>query len=420
MKLLHVSDWHLGRVTYNESRAIDHDAVLGEIIALARREKPDLIVHSGDLFDHARPSYQDMSKATTVLQELAAVAPVVVVCGNHDSPLLFNVFAQLLGPDSGIHFVDKARAPSDGGILRFPTSDGFVARVAALPFVNANRYVDAFDDPGSWRGDYAERIGRMERALAAGLMSEFDDRRDIAIFAAHQYVGGAHFAGSERPVHASDYYVTNADDLPSVSYAAFGHIHKPQKLPSAKVTGRYAGSPIQLDFGEEGERKSVVLAELHPGRPADIHIFELTGGRPLSRLEGTLEELVAVAPTVGRALCQVTVHTETQHPALAEQVHALLPDAVVVQINEVCADQRLEVLTPEVVAADVEPDLQQLFRDYLTEQGTGGTSADRVMTTFAHVLTAVEEQRQVVLPEEDLLSAPLETDTVTVAKEAAR
>ncbi len=420
MRVLHVSDWHLGRVTYNEPRSVDHDTVLTEIIAVARSEKPELIVHSGDLFDHARPSYPDMSKATTVLKELAAVAPVVVVCGNHDSPLLFQLFAQLLGPDSGIHFIDKPRDPDQGGILRFHGADDTVLRLAVLPFVHSNRAIDAFDDPHHWRAAYAERIGRMERMLAAELLRDFDDRRDIAMFAAHLHVGGANFAGSERPVHASDYYATNAEDLPAVNYAAFGHIHQPQKLPGTQVPGRYAGSPIQLDFGEAGERKSVVLADLRPGQKANIDIVGLSGGRQLRRLEGTLDDLRVLAPSVGRDLCQVTVHTQTHHPALSELVDDLLPDAVVLQVNEVCADQKLEVLTQDAVAADVEPNLRQLFRDYLADQGTTTVAADRVMATFARVLTAVEEQQPAVMPEESLLTDPLESDRAPVAAEVSR
>lgn len=410
MRVLHLSDWHLGRVTYNEPRSVDHDTVLNEIIAVARSEKPELIVHSGDLFDHARPSYPDMSNATTVLKELAAVAPVVVVCGNHDSPLLFQFLALALGPDSGIHFIDKPRDPDQGGVLRFHGADDTVLRLAVLPFVHSNRAIDAFDDTHHWRTAYAERIGRMERALATELLRDFDDRRDIAMFAAHLHVGGANFAGSERPVHASDYYATNAEDLPAVGYAAFGHIHKPQKLPSAQVTGRYAGSPIQLDFGEVGERKSVVLVDLRPGQAANIDIVGLSGGRQLRRFEGTMEDLRALAPSVGRDLCLVTVHTQTHQPALSEQVRDLLSDAVVLQVNEVCADQKLEVLTQEAVAGDVEPDMRQLFRDYLADHGSATVAADRVMTTFASVLTAVEEQRPAVLPEESLLAEPLESE----------
>src|SRR5262245_11895481 len=139
MKVLHVSDWHLGRLTYREPRASDHDVVLAEIVALARAERPDLVCHTGDLFDQRRPSYPDMARGITALQELAAVAPVVVVCGNHDSPRLFEVFAQLLGPDSHIHFVAEPRLPTEGGILRFPAADGTILRLGVLPFVHANR-----------------------------------------------------------------------------------------------------------------------------------------------------------------------------------------------------------------------------------------------------------------------------------------
>lgn len=420
MRVLHVSDWHLGRITYNEPRTEDHDTVLTEIITVARSEKPDLIVHSGDLFDHARPSIPDMSKATTVLQELAAVAPVVVVCGNHDSPLLFQLFAQLLGLDSRIHFIDKPRDPDQGGVLRFPATDGSVLRLAVLPFVHSNRAIDAFDDTSHWRAAYAERIGRMERALAAELLRDFDDRRDIAMFAAHLHVGGANFAGSERPVHASDYYATNAEDLPAVSYAAFGHIHKPQKLPGTQVTGRYAGSPIQLDFGEVGERKSIVLVDLRPGQPAHVDVVGLSGGRQLRRLEGTLDDLRAIAPSIGRDLCLVTVHTPTNEPNLSEQVRDLLPDAALLQVNPVCADQKLEILTPEAVAGDVEPDMRQLFRDYLAEQGSTTVAADRILTTFGQILTSIEEQRPLALAEESLLTDPLECDHDTHTEEVAR
>ena len=245
MKLLHVSDWHLGRVTYNEPRAEDHDTTLAEIIALARSERPDLICHTGDLFDHARPAVPDMKRGMTVLQELAAVAPVVVICGNHDSPALFSLFAQVMGPDSRIHLIDKARLPSAGGLLRFDTADGHVLRLAPLPFVHANRMVDAFEDPRQWMAVYADRIHLIESALAKGLTEGFDNSRDIAVFAAHLYVAGARLSYSERPIHISDTYASRLEHLPAVSYAAFGHIHQPQALPGSALTGRYAGSPIR-------------------------------------------------------------------------------------------------------------------------------------------------------------------------------
>src|ERR687885_331372 len=88
MRLLHVSDWHIGRQTYRCSRVPDHEAALGEIVELARDTRPHLVLHTGDVFDGFRPGYVEMSFAVEALEELAALAPVVVVAGNHDFPAL--------------------------------------------------------------------------------------------------------------------------------------------------------------------------------------------------------------------------------------------------------------------------------------------------------------------------------------------
>ncbi|WP_330251418.1 exonuclease SbcCD subunit D [Nocardia sp. NBC_00565] len=411
MRVLHTSDWHLGKILYKHSRAEDHDIVLAEIIDVARKREPHLIVHTGDLFDHARPAYPDLRKAITALKELAAVAPVVVVRGNHDSPQLFQLFSETLAPDSRIYFIDSPRDPKDGGVLYFPGPDNTVLRLGVLPFIPASHHIDGFDDPDRWHSAYAQAVGKMERDLAEELLRDFDDSRDIAMFAAHLHIGGANLARSERPAHTSDYYATNPDDLPSVAYAAFGHIHKPQPLPNTNVTGRYAGSPIPLDFGECGERKSVVMVELHPGQPAQVDLVGLSGGRPLRRFEGTLEQLRVEAPSIGRELCLITIHTPTHEPTLSEQVRALLPRATVLDVYEDCADQKLEILTQDTVTDDAEPDLRELFRDYLTVRGSSTVPAEHLHSKFGQILTSLEEERPLVLPEEDLLTDPPDIDT---------
>src|SRR5919109_4874329 len=115
MRLLHVSGWHIGRQTYRCSRVPDHEAALGEIVELAREARPHLVLHTGDVFDGFRPGYAEMAFAIEALEELAALAPVVVVAGNHDSPALFRLFRRLQGGATRIPFVDQARPPEDGG-----------------------------------------------------------------------------------------------------------------------------------------------------------------------------------------------------------------------------------------------------------------------------------------------------------------
>lgn len=302
MKLLHVSDWHLGRTTYRKSRADDHDVVLAEMI-----------------------------------------------------------------------------------------------RIAGL---------DGFEDATTWHALYADRVHVVEASLARGLLDGFDPSRDVSVFAAHLHVGGAVLSGSERRVHVGDSYASHLEHIPPVSYAAFGHIHKPQALPGTVLTGAYAGAPIQLDFGELGEAKRVVLVEARPGRPADVTSIPLSGGRPLWRFDGTLEELTATAPQVGRCLALVTVRTETATPGLDLRVQELLPAAVLLQVHEVPADRRLPTLAADPSSDGPEPGLEEMFRSYLAEVGTRGSAADRVMATFATLVQAVESEQHVRFLEEDELPAP--------------
>lgn len=399
MKLLHLSDWHLGRETYNTSRAEDHDAVIGEMLGYAREHKPDLIVHTGDLFDAVRPSYPEMARGVNALQELAVTAPVVVLCGNHDSPALFSLFGQLIGTGSPVHFVSRARPPAQGGILSFPTAAEEVIRLAPLPFVHANRMLDGFEEPGTWAALYADRIHLVEQALAQGLLDGFDNRRDVAVFAAHLYVGNAVLSGSERKIQVGENYATQLEHLPAVTYAAFGHIHKPQKLPGSLVDGCYAGSPIQLDFGELGEAKRIVLVEARPGQPPDIQSLPLSGGRQLWRFEGTMEELAEAAPNVGRVLALLTVHSPSAIADIRTRVQDLLRDAVVLDVYPVAADRQLGV-TVATAPSGPEPGIEELFRNYLAEQGTRGAAADRVLATFSKLLEAIEAEQEPVFPEE--------------------
>lgn len=401
MKLLHVSDWHLGRMTYLESRARDHDAVLAEMAAYAREHRPDLIIHTGDLFDMVRPAYTDMTRGITALQELAVVAPTVVLCGNHDSPALFDLLAQLTGDDSPIRFVSRARPPEKGGILRFEAGDGSVVRLAPLPFVHANRMLDGFEDPLTWASLYADRIHRVEAWLGRGLLDGFDNRRDVCFFAAHLHVGGAILSGSERRVHVGEDYASHLEHIPAVTYAAFGHIHKPQDLPGTILPGAYAGSPIQLDFGELGEQKRVVLVEARPGYPPEVVSLPLSAGRPLWRFDGTLEGLRECASGIGDVLGLLTIHTPAASPRLQQQVADLLPLATLLQVNEVPGDARLSVPAEVSSGGDVEPSIDDLFRDYLRDHGTRGIAAERVLTTYRLLMEAVEAEQSVRFPEEE-------------------
>lgn len=410
MRLLHISDWHLGRTTYNVSRAPDHDRVLAEIVQLARDTKPHLIVHSGDVWDAVRPAYSDLQRGLDALKELGSVAPTVVLLGNHDSPHLFDLLQGIVGREYGITFVSRARRPSDGGILDFAGERDEVIRLAPLPFVHQNRMIDDVEDPATWNTEYADRVQRIVDALGSGLQEDYDPGRHILLFAAHLHVTGATFSEtSQRPLTITDSYATRAERIPSVTYGAYGHIHRPQALPGTRLAW-YAGSPMALDFGEEGETKVALLVEASPGRPAQVAQHELRGSRALRRLEGTLDQLRAVAPSVGDALCLVTVHTEKTIPNLADQVVEMLPGATVLQVDERSSRRELKVLRARDVSDGSEPTLAELFTDYVGEVGVAAGDAQAVVKLFERSLGLLSSEEGIGFAEVDTMRRPVARD----------
>lgn len=406
MRLLHVSDWHLGATLGRVNRSADHERVLDEIVEIASDGKPDLVLHTGDLFDRNRPAVEDLSRGVDALRRLAGVAPVVVLAGNHDSAHLFDVFDRLLalgslGSQSNVRFVGRARPPRAGGILTYPTAAGEQIRLASVPFIHPNAVLDAFGiGAEKWTAHYSDKVQLVEESLAAGLTDGFDGTRDLLLFAAHLHVGGAQWSGSERQVHVSDTYATKVEHLPPVTYAAFGHIHRPQQLPGSAALGRYAGSPIPIDFGEEKEEKSVVMVTATPGRATAIEQIPLSGGRELRRLEGTLRQL-STRSDINDAILKLIIDVEEPTPDLAAQVQELFPAASIFDIVERCAS----VETTEIVTeadAEGEPDVRLLFREFVGEQGVPAARVDSVLATFSSLLDAMSAEQPLDFDEEAL------------------
>jgi exonuclease SbcD len=369
-RVFHTSDWHVGKPLRGINRTRDHEAVLAEIVSQARDAKPDLIIHSGDVFDGLRPATGDLRLALGALNELGAIASTVVLAGNHDSGALFDVFAMLLGTGSRVRFVSKARPPAGGGIVEVQAGDGTRLRLAPVPFVHANRQVDWFGDPQRFMAVYATRMQLINDILWEGLEDGYDPARDVLLYAAHLHVSGAHLSGSERLVHVSETYAAESAGLPMVSYSALGHIHKPQQVPGRDA--HYVGSPIQLDYGEAGEAKSSIVIDILPGRPAEVQRLPLTAGRALLELRGSFEQIKARAPQVANELLRVVVESKDPILDLADALAEFFPQATLVEVDERIASRTLTALDPSAVD-DVapEPTYDELLELYLQSTVTG-------------------------------------------------
>lgn len=410
MRLLHISDTHFGRrVAGKLSRDAEFDRVIDQIVAVARDQRPDLIVHSGDMFDVALPATSELRRTLTLARRLAEAAPVVAIAGNHDFPGLFQVFDEIFDDGSArpgqarrVRFVSRPTASDSGGILTYPAQDGAQSiRVAALPFVHPNRALREFRDTEVASRSYAAMLESVFADLGRGLDQGRDSRRDLRVLIAHQYIEGARLSGSERRVGAEDAHAGGV--LPRVEYGAIGHIHKPQAIAAPGVTAQYAGSPIQLDFGEEGEEKSVVVVEANPGRPPKLERIAISAGRLLKTVAGTFEEIAANAARVGDAYVKALVDIEDGDVFyLRERVAKALPDATVVA----AFPRNFVGSAPVVEEAGIEPESREVaddFREFLRQEGIADGLGESLVGTFSAALALVGETDPAVSAEERAL-----------------
>ncbi len=307
--------------------------MLAELATVAADEAVDAVLVCGDLFDTAAPTPESERIVYRALLDFArGGARVVVIAGNHDSDRRLDAVRPLL--ELGAVVTRPVFAGPDTAVVEVPSRDGFETMlVATLPFLSQRWVVRAAELMG---GDAAASVQLYEgryRQLVTWLSGRF--RADtINVVAAHAFVLGAETTGSERAAHLAAAYAVPATAFPPAAhYVALGHLHRPQAV-AGPCPIRYAGSPLQLDFGEAGERKVAVVVEARAGTPAKVREIPLTAGRPLRIERGTLAELHARATTVEAGHAYLRVHVlEQARLGLADEVHELFPDAVDVVVE---------------------------------------------------------------------------------------
>ena len=355
MKILHTSDWHVGRSIRGRSRADEHRAVLGEIIGIATDNAVDLVLVAGDLFDTGAPSPESESIVFRTLLDLAEVAPVVAVAGNHDNARRFAALEPLLGLGR-ITIGSGLKRPDEGGVVDVPGVD---CRVALVPWTSQRGIVKADDlmnlDPDDHGLQYA---GRMHRVI--GALCESMSPSTVNVVLGHIMVHGAAETGSERQAHIFGYAVPPSAFPSTLSYAALGHLHRQQRMPHAAPTW-YAGSPLQLDFGEVEDRKGVLVIDVEPGLPAKVSAIPLDAGRRLGVVR-TVAQIEAGIDQTDADLLKVYVEEPTR-AGLATEIRDLSERIVDVVI---AASQRSED-THESQGRLERPE-EEVFAEYLASR----------------------------------------------------
>jgi exonuclease SbcD len=392
MRLLHTSDWHVGKAIRGRSRAAEHQAVLGEVAAVAERESVDLVIVAGDLFDTATPTPEAERIVYRALLDLAAGGrPVVVVAGNHDSAQRLGAVAPL-SEASGIHVASTIRPPGDGGVLEVEAG-GEVAQVALLPFPS-QRYVVTADlllsgDAADAHAAYADRVVRILRMLTGPFRAD-----TVNLVVGHLMVMGGTMGGGERGAHTVfDYWVPATAFPGAAQYVALGHLHRAQQLPGPAPL-HYCGSPLQLDFGETANDPQVNVVDVRPGLPAEVRAVPLRQGRRLRTIRGTLVDVLAAAAAAASAGSASgededdrrdhlrIVLDESARAGLADEVRERVPDAVEVVLAPREDEEGRRVADPDRLRRTP----HDLFAEYLADRDVAD---DRLLALFDDLVDEV-------------------------------
>src|SRR5215471_10397669 len=269
MKILHTSDWHVGKVLKGRDRHDEHAAALGSIVQTARDEDVDVVLIAGDLFETAAPNARAQGLVMRTLLALREDGrQVVAIAGNHDNQhLLDAVYRPVLG-QLGLHVLGLPRRPGQGGMLALRTRGGEAVNVAALPFLSHRYAVRAAEillhEFAEHTLDYAQRVSEIVHLLTEGFTADA-----VNLCIAHATLLGGRRGGGEREVQTSLDYELPASMFPATAhYVALGHLHRQQEIPGPCPVF-YSGSPLAIDFGEEANEPAALIVTAEPGIRAD-------------------------------------------------------------------------------------------------------------------------------------------------------
>ena len=314
MKLMHLSDLHLGKRLHEAPLLEDQAHLLEQVLKIAGRERPDAVLIAGDVYDKTVPPAEAVQLLDRFLSRLADGGfPVFCIAGNHDSAERLS-FGSRLMEGRGVHL-----APVYEGDVRPVTlADGFgPVDVYLLPFLKPAAVRRCFPDEPSDTYDQAVRTAVAHLPL---------DRSRRNVLVTHQFVTGAMRSESEEySVGGTDNVDASAFD--GFDYVALGHIHRPQNVAGPRV--RYCGTPMAYAFSEAGQEKSVTIAELGAPGALTVRTVPLRPLRALRELRGTYLQLSSRDAYCGTAVedyLHITLTDEEDVPDAAQKLRCIYPN----------------------------------------------------------------------------------------------
>ena len=402
MKILHTSDWHLGKRLEDFSRMEEQQAVLQEICEIADRENVDAVLVAGDLFDTFNPPTEAVDLFYRTLKRLTnhGKRPVIAIAGNHDSPdrieapdplarecgILFagypNSIFQTFELESGLKVINSEEGFLE---LKLPEIDTPL-RLLLTPYANEFRlktYLGRENSEAELRTVLHEKWGE--------LADKYCDDKGINLLVTHLFVVKKgdilpEEPAEEKPIlHVGGAQVIYTENIPKqIQYTAIGHLHRMHRVDSLPGSVYYCGSPLSYSFAEANQKKYVLLVEAEPGNMANVQEIELTKGKKLlrKRAEG-IDEAIHWLTNNPDCLVELTMVTDTFLTALERKQINAAHHGIVALIPEV--RNASELNTGNRRGIDMTKSMQELFVDYFSHE-KGQKPNEEIMKLFTEIL----------------------------------
>jgi len=409
MKILHTSDWHLGKRLEDFSRIEEQQAVLQEIGEIADREKVNAILVSGDLFDTFNPSTEAIDLFYKTLKRLSnnGRRPVIAIAGNHDSPDRIEA-PDPLARECGIIFAGYPNSvvplfELESGLKVLHSEEGFLElklpgidaplRLLLTPYANEFRLKTYLGQENS-----EEELRTVLQEKWQELAEKYCDENGINMLITHLFVvkKGDELPeepADEKPIlHVGGAQVIYTENVPKqIQYTAIGHLHRMHQVDSLPCPVYYSGSPLSYSFAEANQKKYVLLIDAEPGKQALISEIELIKGKRLlrKRAEGIDEALLWLTENPD-CLVELTMVTDTYLTAQERKKLSATHQGIVTIIPEVT--NAVGFASGSKKNIDLTKNMEELFTDYFRHKNKGQEPNEEIMKLFTEIL-AVEDEK---------------------------
>ena len=357
MKIIHMSDLHLGKRISEISMLEDQRYILEEILQIIRREDPDAVIIAGDIYDRSMPPEEAVAHFDEFLSRLSqGRQQTMIISGNHDSAQRIAFGARLM-EGSGIHISRVYRGPREPVAL----SDEYgPVYFWLLPFIKPVHVRRFHPELAADSDQYTEAL----RAAVQELDTDYSKRN---VLVCHQFVTGAARSDSEE-VSVGGLDNVDASVFQDFDYTALGHIHRPQTLGGGRI--RYSGTPLKYSFSEAGDQKSLTRVILREKGDVEITEIPLTPLRDMREIRGSFASLTSMSYYKGTAAddyLHVTLTDEEYVPDAIGKMRSIYPNIMKLDYDNKRTGSSAEIEEP-ADAEDRTP-LDLLDELYETQNG---------------------------------------------------